>query len=108
MKFAATTIFLAALSGVTSAVGFNSFNDAPGCNGFQEHYNLNENTKGNLASTRRSFEITNVHPGCHLKFYTGWDQKPNDASTLSFKTDEKFCYWTTDARQFRSFGFYCP
>lgn len=128
MRFTTSILALAATLGVSSAVGFNSFND-PACNGFEEHYNLNPGAKGNLgecqykikrkflltvppcytASTRRSFRITNPQTGCHLKFYTGLNQAPNDASAISFTTETNDeCYWTTDGRQFRSFGFYCP
>jgi hypothetical protein len=108
MHFINSGLSLAAILGITSAVGFNSFND-PSCNGFQEHYDLNPGAKGNLADARRSFQITNAQAGCHLKFYTGLNQAPNDASAISFTTETNgVCYWTTSGRQFRSFGFYCP
>ena len=77
-----SALFTLALAPLSIAVGINSFNDG-NCVGFQEHYNLNANSKGNLASARRSFSITNVQGGCHMKFYTGLKQAPNDQSTLS-------------------------
>ncbi|KAH7115883.1 hypothetical protein B0J11DRAFT_112962 [Dendryphion nanum] len=99
---------LAIATPLASAVGINSFNEIA-CGGFQEHYNLNPGAKGNLASTRRSFSITNAQAGCHMKLYTGLNQAPNDGSALSFTTEsEGACFWFTDGRQFRSFGFYCP
>jgi hypothetical protein len=104
----ALSLLALGLTPLAAAVGFNSFNEA-GCNGFQEHYNLNPGSKGNLAGARRSFIITNAQSGCHLKFYTGLNQAPNDASTLSFTTETKdVCYWIDGGRQFKSFGFYCP
>ncbi|KAF2648417.1 hypothetical protein K491DRAFT_763094 [Lophiostoma macrostomum CBS 122681] len=108
MRFSTALVSLAATLPLVSAVDFNSFND-PQCNGFQEHYHLNPNSKGNLADTRRSFLVNGAQAGCHLKFYTGLNQAPNDGSTLSFTTEtDNECYWTSDNRQFRSFGFYCP
>jgi hypothetical protein len=77
-----STLFALVAAPLTLAVGINSFND-PQCSGFQEHYNLNPNSKGNLASTRRSFQITSAQAGCHFKLYTGLNQAPNDGSTLS-------------------------
>ena len=109
IKMHISTLLAATLAAapLTLAVGINAFND-PACVGFQEHYNLNANSKGNLASTRRSFLITQEQAGCHMKFYTGLNQQPNDASTLSFTTENRdWCFWVGD-RQFRSFGFYCP
>lgn len=103
-----SSLLTLALAPLSLAVGINSFND-PECKGFEEHYNLNANSKGNLASTRRSFYITQEQAGCHMKFYTGLNQAPNDASTMSFGTENRdWCFWMPDGRQFRSFGFYCP
>jgi hypothetical protein len=108
MRFSASIISLAALLPFVSAVDFNSFGES-NCNGFEEHYHLNSNSKGNLAGTRRSFLITGAQAGCHLKFYTGLNQAPNDGSAFSFTTETgNVCYWTTTNTQFRSFGFCCP
>ncbi|MCJ1406549.1 hypothetical protein MMC19_000615 [Ptychographa xylographoides] len=99
--------FLAALPTVVLGVGIDAFGETA-CNGFEEFYNLNPNSKGNLAGPRESFSVVNPQSGCHMKFYTGLNQQPNDASTLSFSTANAECYWISNGQQFLSFGFYCP
>jgi hypothetical protein len=112
MRFTIAISSLAALLPfVVSAddgVAINAFG-LQGCQGFEEKYALNPNSKGNLAGTRRSFQITFAQAGCHMKFYTGLNQAPNDGSTLSFSTESQgACFGQPDGRQYRSFGFYCP
>ncbi|KAI4628899.1 uncharacterized protein J4E88_000606 [Alternaria novae-zelandiae] len=108
MQFLYALLPLLPLAAANGRIRFNSF-DHPGCQGFEENYDLNPAVvKGNFPGPRGSIQMLVTSPGCHLTLYTGPNQSQTNGGNLRIDTGVAACFSNPNGfEDYLSFGYYC-